>query len=51
MVPFQSGSAMMAIGPTNCGKIYWINRLLENDMFPHPIASILYCYGVYQDIL
>ena len=31
------------------GKMYWINRLLENDMFTQPVASILYCYGVYQD--
>ena len=49
MVPFQSGSPMMVIGPTNCGKMYWINRLLKNDMFTQPITSILYCYGVYQD--
>ena len=40
---------MMVIGPMNCGKMYWINRLLENDMFTQPVASILYCYGVYQD--
>ena len=25
MVPFQSGSTMMVIGPMNCGKTYWIN--------------------------
>ena len=49
MVPFQSGSPMMVIGPTNCGKTYWINRLLENDMFTQPVSSILYCYGVYQE--
>ena len=48
-VPFQLGSPMMVIGPMNCGKTYWINRLLENDMFTQPVASILYCYGVYQD--
>ena len=48
-VPFQSGSPMMVIGPTNYGKTYWVNRLLENDMFTQPVASILYCYGVYQD--
>ena len=48
-VPFQSGSPMMVIGPTNCGKTYCINQLLENDMFTQPVASILYCYGVYQD--
>ena len=33
MVPFQSGSPVMVIGPKNCGKMYWINQLLENDMF------------------
>ena len=49
MVPFQSGSPMMVIGPMNCSKTYWINQLLENDMFTQPVASILYCYGVYQD--
>ena len=45
-VPFQSGSPMMVIGPTNCDKMYWINQLLENDMFTQPVASILYCYGL-----
>ena len=48
-VPFQLGSPMMVIGPTNCSKMYLINRLLENDKFTQPVASILYCYGVYQD--
>ena len=40
---------MMVIGPTNCGKMHWINRLLGNDMFTEPVNSILYCYGVYQE--
>ena len=48
-LPFHSGSPMMVIGHTNCGKTYWINHFLENDMFTQPVASILYCYGVYQD--
>ena len=30
-------------------KTYWIHRLLTNDMFTQPVASILYCYGVYQE--
>ena len=47
-LPFQLGSPTMVIGPTNC-KMYWINLLLENVMFTQPVASILYCYGVYQD--
>ena len=25
IVLFQLGSPMMVIGPTNCGKMYWIN--------------------------
>ena len=29
--------------------MYWINLLFENVMFTQPVASILYCYGVYQD--
>lgn len=49
IVAFMAGSPMMVIGPTNCGKTYWINRLLENDMFTQPVASILYCFGVNQD--
>ena len=40
---------MMVIGPMNYGKMYWINQLLENDMFTQPGASILYCHGVYQE--
>ena len=40
---------MMVIGPTNCGKTHWIARLLENEMFSQKVASVLYCYGVYQD--
>ena len=40
---------MMIIGPTNCGKTYWINCLLTNDMFTQLVASILNCYSVYQE--
>ena len=40
---------MLIAGPTNCGKTFWVNRLLMNDMFTQPVSSILYCYGVYQD--
>ena len=40
---------MMIIGSTNCGKLYWINHLLTKDMFTQPVASILYCYGMYQE--
>jgi hypothetical protein len=49
LIPFKAGSPMMVVGPTNCGKTFWINRLLENDMFTQKAASVLFCYGVYQD--
>ena len=39
---------MIVIGLMNCGKMHWINRLLENDMFTQPVSSILYCYSIYQ---
>ena len=39
----------MIIGLTNSGKTYWINQLLTIDMFTKPVASIWYCYGVYQE--
>lgn len=48
-VPFQAGSPMLIAGPTQCGKTYWVNRLLLNNMFTEPVTSVLYCYGVYQD--
>lgn len=48
VVPFQSGSPMMVVGPTNSGKTYWVRRLLSHDMFTEPVKSILYCYGVDQ---
>ena len=49
LIPFHSGSPIIISGPTGCGKTYWIHKLLKNDMFTEPVASILYCYGVYQD--
>lgn len=48
LVPFQAGSPLLVAGPTHCGKTYWVSRLLVHDMFTQPVASILYCYGVYQ---
>lgn len=47
-VPFQSGSPMMIVGPTNSGKTFWVRRLLAHNMFTQPIKSVLYCYGVHQ---
>ena len=48
LVPFHAGSPIIISGPTGSGKTYWTNRLLKNQMFTEPIASVLYCYGVYQ---
>ena len=48
LVPFHAGSPIMISGPTGCGKTYWTNRLLSNNMFTEQVSSVLYCYGVYQ---
>ncbi len=41
----------MVAGPTGCGKTSWVTRLLQSTgkPFAEPVASILYCYGVYQN--
>ena len=49
MIPFHAGSPIMVSGPTASGKTYWTHKLLKNKMFTEPVASVLYCYGVYQD--
>ena len=49
LIPFHAGSPIMISGPTASGKTYWTCKLLTNEMFTEPIASVLYCYGVYQD--
>ena len=48
LVPFQAGSPIMVSGPTGSGKTFWTHKLLRSNMFTEPIASVLYCYGVYQ---
>ena len=48
VVPFQSGSPIMVVGPTNSGKTHWVKRLLSHHMFTQPVKSVLYCYGVDQ---
>ena len=48
IIPFQAGSPIMIAGPTASGKTYWTHTLLTNDMFTEHVASILYCFGVYQ---
>ena len=49
-VPFTACSPMMIAGPTNSGKTFWVRKLLLNNAFTETVASVLYCYGVYQDI-
>lgn len=49
-IPFTACSPMMVAGPTNSGKTLWVHKLLMNDMFTEPVESVLYCYGVYQDV-
>ena len=48
IIPFQAGSPIMVAGPTASGKTYLTHTLLTNDMFTEHVASILYCFGVYQ---
>ena len=48
-VPFPAGRPMMVAGPTGCGKTSWVSKLLETpNSFEQPVASVLYCYGVFQ---
>ncbi len=49
-VPFQAGSPVMIVGPTNCGKTHWVRRLLSHQMFSQPVKSVMYCYGVHQEL-
>ena len=49
LVPFHVGSPIMVAGPTSSGKTYWTHKLLTHNMFTEPVASVLYCYGVFQD--
>ena len=49
LVPFHAGSPIMVAGHTSSGKTYWTHKLLTQNMFTEPVASVLYCYGVFQD--
>ena len=49
LVPFHVGSPIMVAGPTTSGKTYWTHKLLTHNMFTESVASVLYCYGVFQD--
>ena len=50
LIPFIACSPIMIAGPTNSGKTYWVKKLLSYNMFTQPVESILYCYGVYQEM-
>ncbi len=52
VLPFHAGSAMIVAGPTNSGKTFWVQQLLEkvNGMFDRQPSSVLYCYSVYQPL-
>jgi GTPase SAR1 family protein len=41
---------MMVVGPTSSGKTIWVKKLLSNRMFTKDVTSVLYCYGVHQDL-
>ena len=49
LVPFHAGSPIMVAGPTSSGKTYWTHKLLTHNMFTESVASVLYCYDVFQD--
>ena len=49
LVPFHVGSPIMVAGPTSSGKTYWTHKLLTHNIFTESVASVLYCYGVFQD--
>ena len=49
LVPFHAGSPITISGPTGSGNTYWTHKLLINKMFTEAVASVLYCYGVYQE--
>ena len=50
--PFPSCSTMCITGGTGSGKSTFVHKLLamRASMFVEPPRSILYCYGVYQDL-
>ena len=53
LLPFKPCSSICISGTTGCGKTYWVFRLLRESkgMFiQDPPHSILYCYGVYQNV-
>jgi len=51
-VPIEAGSPLLIAGPTNSGKTFWIHKLLRQhrQMFTQEVKSVLYCYGVYQQL-
>ena len=49
LIPITAGSPIMISGPTGSGKTYFVHQLLSENMFTENIATVLYCYGVYQN--
>lgn len=52
VMPFSMGSPIIVAGPSNCGKTRWVEQLLKRAhyQFEQPPSSILYCYGVFQEL-
>src|SRR4051812_11942998 len=48
---FRAPLGMILSGPTGSGKTYFIMRLLKyrDSMISPPPASVLFCYGEYDD--
>lgn len=53
LVPLQSRSNLVVVGPTGTGKTHFVNKLLKDrhKMFQEdPPKHILYCYGIHQPL-
>ena len=48
--PLESCSSWIVSGPTRSGKSVFVKQLITQDIFKHPIKSILYCFGVEQPL-
>lgn len=47
---FHTPFNMIIAGPTQCGKSFFLNKLLENrdKLIDRPVTKIVYCYGQFQ---
>ena len=48
--PLESSSSWIVSGPTRSGKSVFVKKLITQDIFKHPIVSVLYCFGVEQPL-